>query len=113
MIAEPLVEAGDDGQLDGDLQVDGAGGVALEDLCDELAVHVVEAGVHVGEGRRSHAVDGEVRLGRLLVLLLRLIAHLLDHAAQLRIEVVTVDPARRLADVAAQVGRALDLGEPA
>ncbi len=63
-----------------------------------------------GRRRRSHPVDGDVGLDALLVLLLRLVAHLLDQPAQLGIEVVPVDPARRLADVAAQVGRALDLG---
>ena len=43
--------------------------------------------------------------------MVRLGADLLDDAAQMGIEVVSVDPARRLADVDAQVGGALDLGD--
>src|SRR5262245_40052779 len=52
VVAEALVEAGDDRELDGHLEIDRAAGVALEDLRDELAVDVVEQTVHVGERRR-------------------------------------------------------------
>ena len=56
-------------------------------------------------------VEVEVRLGRLLEQRLGLVAHLLDDAAQVRIELVAVDPPCRLADVDAEVGGALDVGE--
>ena len=45
------------------------------------------------------------------VQLLRLLAHAADDAAQLRVEVVAVDATRGLADVAQQIGAALDLGD--
>ena len=111
MIADPLVEAGHHRELDRHLQVDVAGGVALEDDLDELTVEVVEVRVHVAQRCRAGAVEVEVRLGRLLEQRLGLVAHLLDHAAQVRIELVPVDPSGRLADVDAQVRRALDVGD--
>ena len=57
-------------------------------------------GVVLGVG-----VDGEAHQ------LLGLVAHLGGQPAQLRVEVVAVEPARRLGDVGAEVGRALDLGD--
>ena len=79
--------------------------------CDELALQVVEVAVHVPERGGPVGVVGEVGLGRLAEQLLGLVAHLLDDAAQPRVELVAVDPPGRLADVDGQVGRALDLGD--
>ncbi len=80
MVPDALVEPGDDRELDGDLQVDVPGGVALEDHLDELALQVVEVRVHVVQGRGADAVEVEVRLGGLLEQHLGLVAHLLDDA---------------------------------
>ena len=63
----------------------------------------------VAECERPDRVDREVRLDDRLVLLARLVGHPLDAAAQLRVEVVAVDPTGGLAQVAAEIGRPLDL----
>ena len=72
VVADALVEAGDDRQLHGDLQLDLLGGVAGEDRLDELALQVVEVAVHVGEGGGARRIVGEVGLGGLLEQLVRL-----------------------------------------
>ena len=79
--------------------------------CDELALEAVEVGVHVAERGGAVGVARHVRLGGLAEQLLGLVAHLLDDAAQARIEAVAVDPPGRLAQVDGEVGRALDLGD--
>ena len=66
VVTDAFVEAGDDGQLHRDLEVDVAGGVALEDDLDELTVQIVEVRVHVVQRRGPWTVDVEVRLGGLL-----------------------------------------------
>ena len=56
-------------------------------------------------------IEVEVRLGGFLEQHLGLVAHLLDDAAEMRIEFVAVDPAGCLADVDAQIRRPLDVGD--
>ena len=85
--------------------------MALEDHLDELAVQIVEVRVHVVECSGTDPVEVEIGLGRLLEEHLGLIAHLLDDATQVRIEFVTVDAPSRLADVDAQIGGSLDVGD--
>ena len=111
VVADALVEAGDHGQLHGHLQVDATGGVALEDRLHELLLQAVEVRVHVVDRRRLGRVVLDERLDGRGVQLLGLLAHPRDDAAQLRVELVAVDAPRRLADVAHQVGRALDVGD--
>ena len=50
MVTDPFVEARHDRQLDGDLEVDPSGGVALEDGLNELTLKTVEERVHVVDG---------------------------------------------------------------
>ena len=56
MVADALVEPGHHRELHGDLEVDVPGSVALEDHLDELALQVVQVGVHVVQrsGARHH-----------------------------------------------------------
>ena len=56
VIADALVEPGDDGELHRDLQIDVARGMTLEDHLDELAVEVVEVRVHVVQRRSTRGV---------------------------------------------------------
>ena len=74
-------------------------------------MQIVEIRVHVVERGGTHTVEVEIGLGGLLEEHLGLIAHLLDHTTQMRVELMAVDPACRLADVHAQVGGTLDVGD--
>src|SRR6478735_7614207 len=111
VVADALVEAGDHGQLHGHLQVDPPGGVALEDGLDELLLQAVEVRVHVVDRRGLGQVAGGEGVDRCGVQLAGLLAHRGDDAAQLGVELVAPDPPGRLADVGAEVGRPLDLGD--
>ena len=100
MVTDALVEAGDDGQLHGHLQVDPPDGVALEDRLDELLLQAVEVRVHVVDRRRLGSVVVDEGSIAAVYSWLGLLAHRRDDAAQLGVEVVAPDPPRRLADVA-------------
>ena len=56
VVTDAFVEAGDHRELHGDLEVDVAGSVALEDHLDELAVQIVEVRVHVVQGCGAEAI---------------------------------------------------------
>ncbi len=111
MVAEAFVEAGHHRQLHGDLEVDlarrrgsrrSAGSTAR---CRSSRYSSMS-----GSAARGASSYGDVGLDHVLVLLLGLVAHLLDRCPRsFGSSACAVDPPGRLADVAAQVGRPLDL----
>ena len=111
VIADPLVEPSDQRELHGHLQLDLLGGVALEDLSDEVDLQPVEDVVHVVERGGERHVGVDVRVDREAEELRRLLAHLSDHPSQPRVELHSVEAPRPLADVHGEVAGALDLAD--
>ena len=111
MVTDAFVESGNDGQLHGDLQIDVASRMALEDDLDELSVQVVEIRIHVVQGSSARTVGVEVGLGSLLEEQRCLLSTLVNDAAEVAVELVAVDPARCFANVYAKISRPFDIGD--
>ena len=111
MVADALVEAAHNGELHGLLDRDLPIVARVEHRIEVLVVQVVEhvidiadhrgqAGVTVGIGIHSHRSEPH-----------RLLAHPVDEAAHLRLQLDPVNPADGLGDVGHQVAAAFDLGD--